>query len=250
MGRMTVEFDPLALLGPLDRSKEQIIPGRDSNYWLEFHLAFYRYAEARARGDVLDLGCGYGYGSELLSRKAGSVTGLDYHAPAIEHNRSRHTAPNLRFVEHDANTPLPFPDSSFDLVVSSEVIEHIDRRRELLGEIVRVGRPGGYLILKTPNAVSVAPESNPHHHHTYTLEEFRSEIKSAFPEAEVYYWVPKTEVKQQVIDFPVKREARGFEDPIPSEQALLVYLLTTPCVVPTGSGDVRGDLLAVCPIPK
>ncbi|MCG3199421.1 MAG: class I SAM-dependent methyltransferase [Candidatus Omnitrophica bacterium] len=248
MGRVTIEFDPLTLFGPLDRSKEQIVPGHDSNYWLEFHLAFYRYAEPRARGDVLDLGCGYGYGSELLSRKAKSVTGLDYHHPAIEYNRSHYSAPNLRFVEHDANTPLPFPDSSFDLVVSSEVLEHIDRRHDLLREIARVGRRGGHLILKTPNAASAAPESNPHHHHTYSLEEFQDEIRGVFPNAEIYRWVPRTEVKQQVVDFPVKRETGAFGEPFPSEKALLVYFLTTPLVVPVGEGDLVGDLLAVCPI--
>jgi SAM-dependent methyltransferase len=248
MPQATFSFDPNGLLGRLDRSKEQIIPGHDSKYWLEFHLAFYRYAEVRARGDVLDIGCGYGYGSHFLSAKAKSVTGIDYHPPAIAYAAERYQAPNLKFLQHDANNRLPFEDASFDLVVSSEVLEHIRSQRELLLEIDRVGRRGGYAIIKTPHALNDPKNLNPHHQHVFGLEEYRELMTSIFPGAEIYFWVQESAVRHQVIDLPIEHETRSFGEPIPSDKAVLLYTLTTPKVLKTSDSDGRGaDLLAVCP---
>ena len=62
MSIVQMQIDTRQLTGTLDRSKEQLIPGHDSEYWLEFHLTFYRFAEQLCGGNVLDIGCGYGYG--------------------------------------------------------------------------------------------------------------------------------------------------------------------------------------------
>lgn len=51
----------------------------------------------------------------------------------------------------DLTRGLPYPDKSFDLVVLTEVIEHLENHRAALGEVARVLRPGGHLILTTPN---------------------------------------------------------------------------------------------------
>ena len=51
----------------------------------------------------------------------------------------------------DLTRGLPYPDESFDLVVLTEVIEHLENHRAALGEVARVLRPGGHLILTTPN---------------------------------------------------------------------------------------------------
>jgi SAM-dependent methyltransferase len=51
----------------------------------------------------------------------------------------------------DLTRELPYPDQSFDLVVLTEVIEHLENHRSALGEVARVLRPGGHLILTTPN---------------------------------------------------------------------------------------------------
>lgn len=247
MPEISFQFDPLPLLGRLDRSKEQVVPGHDSKYWVTFHLAFYRYAMPRARGRVLDIGCGYGYGSALLAGVAARVDGIDFHAPAIASARREYPADNLHFHHHDANTRLPFEDGVFDLVVSSEVLEHIHHQEGLLNEIKRVTRLGGSVILKTPNALNEAKDSNPHHAHTFTLDEFREMVTAVFPNSAVYYWVQRYELQHQMIDLPMQYEVKNFDDPYPSEKALLLYTITTPKVIATDESDGAGcDLLAVC----
>ena len=250
---VTYRFDTKTLSGRLDRTKEQIIPGHDSRYWLEFHLAFYRYAALRAKGaDVLDIGCGYGYGSHLLSKTARSVTGIDFHPPAIAFAKEQYLVPNLSYREHDANLPLPFEDGSFDLIVSSEVIEHMHKQNELIEEIARVGRPGGHVIIKTPNIVNDPGGQNPHHEHIFSLKEFRDLMTSVFPQTEVYLWCQRVHVKDVVVEFPLSTEVREFGDPNPSDNAMLLYTQTIPELIePVSNGEnPRGDLLAVSTITK
>ena len=250
MAEFNFSFDTRVLSGRLDRTKEQIIPGHDSRYWLEFHLAFYRYANARARDkDALDIGCGYGYGSHLLSEHARLVTGIDYHPPAIAYAREHYQSPNLTFLRHDANTPLPFPDRSFDLIVSSEVLEHIEKQEDLIREVARVGRPGGHAIIKTPHVVLDPHNTNPHHHHTFTLEEYRNLMISVFPKAEIFLWRQRVEIKNRVVEFPLPYSIDRFGDANPSDKAILLYAETKPEILEPGSeSDPRADLLAVCPM--
>jgi 2-polyprenyl-3-methyl-5-hydroxy-6-metoxy-1,4-benzoquinol methylase len=251
VAEVTYRFDTKVLSGRLDRTKEQIVPGHDSRYWLEFHLAFYRYARFRAKGaDVLDIGCGYGYGSHLLSEEAESVAGIDFHPPAVAYAKEHYVGPNLSYQEHDANNPLPFEDNSFDLVVSSEVIEHIQRQKELVEEIARVGRPGGHVIVKTPNIVNDPGGVNPHHDHIFSLDELRDLMTAVFPRTQVYLWCQKIQTRDLIVEFPLSEEVREFGDPNPSDKAVLLYTQTVPELVePVAGGDnPRGDLLAVCTI--
>jgi SAM-dependent methyltransferase len=249
MAEVNYRFDTKLLSGRLDRSEEQIVPGHDSRYWLEFHLSFYRYAALRAEGaDVLDIGCGYGYGSNLLSAKAKSVTGIDYHPPAVEYAQSHYQAENLKYLRHNANEPLPFEDNSFDLVVSSEVLEHIERQEDLVREVKRVGRNSGCAIIKTPCSVMDPGNTNPHHEHVFSLDEYRELMTSVFPKAEVFLWKQKIMIRQEVVEYPFPLGIDKFGDPNPSDKALLLFSETVPEVVePVPGGDQRGDLLAVCP---
>ena len=98
-------------------------------------------------GDVLDFGAGTGQFT-LRLRNAGryrSVTGADL-LPRAD------TAPaDLRWVQGDLNDRLPVGDRSFDLIVAAEVIEHLENPRAMCREIFRLLRPGGRLVLSTPN---------------------------------------------------------------------------------------------------
>jgi len=249
MQEMNLTFDPSVLFGTLDRTKEQIIPGLDSQYWVEFHLAFYRYAEVRARGDVLDIGCGYGYGAHLLARRAKTVIGIDAHLPAVQYAKQNYILDNLSFLHHDANLPAPFEARSFDLITSSEVIEHIQRQRELLGELRRIGRHGGTVILKTPQLGDAPDDNNPHHHHVFEMNEFQILIQEFFPRADFYYWKQTSQIQTSLIDLNLQTRINEFSDPVPSDKALLVYATTTPRIQKAEPGEqVTGDLLAICPI--
>jgi SAM-dependent methyltransferase len=108
--------------------------------------------EAMVRGyvapkaSVLDLGCGRGGVVELISRDVELAAGLDPDFASLA-SHSASGMPILRGVgEH-----LPFTSSSFDLVVSVWVLEHLKVPSTVFGEVRRVLRPGGHFIFLTPN---------------------------------------------------------------------------------------------------
>ncbi len=117
---------------------------------------WHRYAFARpfATGKaVLDVASGEGYGSALLSTVAAHVHGVDIDAAAVSQASTKYSAcTNLRFVQASC-TAVPFADRSFDLITSFETIEHIDGESQvrMLEEFDRLLRPGGIVILSSPN---------------------------------------------------------------------------------------------------
>jgi len=112
--------------------------------WFAFQLA-----RLSVRGeDVLDVGCGSGHFSRIVADLGGRPVPLDLSQNLLAH--VQHTFP--RCVRADAIS-LPFRDATFGLVVSSECIEHTAEPLMAIREMVRVLRPGGKLVLSTPNAI-------------------------------------------------------------------------------------------------
>lgn len=99
--------------------------------------------------DVLEIGCSRGYFTQKLLNKARRAYGVDVNAELVQ-SAKRHY-PVVDFRTLDANDPLPFEDGMFDAVVMLEVYEHVDSRKKLIDEVARVLKPGGILILSTPN---------------------------------------------------------------------------------------------------
>jgi SAM-dependent methyltransferase len=153
------------------------------------HLHRYHFAKGLVSGcRVLDVACGEGYGSWILSQSASEVTGVDIAPDAVAHARERYVAPNINFVEASA-AKLPFEDGVFDVVVSFETIEHHDLHQEMMSEIKRVLRKDGTLIISSPNKqyYSIEPGyQNPFHVKELFREEFVDLIKSYFANAVLF----------------------------------------------------------------
>ena len=96
---------------------------------------------------VLDLGCAFGYGTRILCRKY-HVWGRDLSADYVA--RARKLLPELNFTCGGADC-LPYPDAFFDGIVLLDVLEHVPNEAAVVSEIARVLRPGGELIVSTPN---------------------------------------------------------------------------------------------------
>lgn len=104
--------------------------------------------DARPGLRILDLGCYKGDVSRELLRLGNQVSSCDLIA-----YEGTESLPDFRQV--DANFPLPFGDQMFDAIISTDVIEHLENPTNLLRECSRILKPGGRLVLSTPNVGSV-----------------------------------------------------------------------------------------------
>ncbi len=138
----------------------------------------YEFAQAYIQGKrVLDVGCGNGYGTALMAKSALEIVGLDYDAETVEQNKKAYgSISNISFKQAFI-PPVPFEAESFDVITAFQFIEHIESRKEFLKECLRVLKPGGSLLVTTPNAVKSLAR-NPFHVHEYTFAEMDSELKS------------------------------------------------------------------------
>ncbi|MBM3144766.1 MAG: class I SAM-dependent methyltransferase [Chloroflexi bacterium] len=103
-------------------------------------------AGERVRGRALENGCGVGMYVEKLSAHCGEVIGLEY-----DFERAVAAHENSPHIVSAACEYLPFLEGTFDLILSHEVIEHVEDDRAAIAEMVRALRPGGRLVLFCPN---------------------------------------------------------------------------------------------------
>jgi len=98
------------------------------------HLHRYLFATQFVKNKVvLDLGCGEGYGSYILSKVAKRVLGIDIDEKSIKHASSRYIRENLEFLQGSA-TEIPIDgEEIFDVVVCFEVLEYISEHEKMLG---------------------------------------------------------------------------------------------------------------------
>jgi SAM-dependent methyltransferase len=159
-------------------TSERLIPqrarSRDDHLMVLRHVFAYEFARRTLSGcgPVLDLGCGEGYGTALLSEAVREIVGLDVDEAAIGRAARQYASANCRFRRYDGEQ-LPFEDAAFDAVVSFQVIEHVPGDRLYVSALSRVLKPGGQLILTTPNAANrLKPGGRPWNR--FHLREYRA----------------------------------------------------------------------------
>jgi SAM-dependent methyltransferase len=136
---------------------ERMVPGNNASPHMIQHIARYLWAMARVRGcRVIDLGCGDGYGSELLSWVCPEVIGIDIDEGALTAARARYQHP--QFYVGDLTDPTSIPQGQ--VAVCFEVIEHLPDPKKLLAAVSeRVPR----LLMSVPNPLVSGSHINPHH---------------------------------------------------------------------------------------
>ncbi len=169
---------------------ERTLPGvAAENYWFQRHLVAYNYLLDRVEGKrVLDLGCGEGYGVDLLASRAAEVVGVDLAPEAVYHARKTYRRPNLRFLYMDIFN-LQLEDNSYDVVCSLQVLEHLHQPERFMKEARRVLKPGGICVITTPNRLIISPGRdtpiNPFHIFEFDRGQFEEFMRGFFPEVEV-----------------------------------------------------------------
>jgi len=137
---------------------------------------------SRARGGhVLDIGCSQGIACLLLAREGVRCTGVDTRDDAIAYARAeaaREPAAVQALLEYRAadGTRLEFEESSFDVALLGEVIEHLVQPERVLAEAARVLKPGGRVIITTPFGVMPDPD----HKQTFFFSSFLPLVEAHF----------------------------------------------------------------------
>lgn len=147
----------------------------------------HRYCLARdycAGRDVLDVASGEGYGAALLAGVARSVVAVELDDASVRHAVASYCGglSNLMFRQGDA-LAMPVEAASMDVVVSFETIEHLPDVGRFLDEIQRVLRPGGLLLISTPDRTvysAAGSDPNPYHVLEMNAAEFRDTLAARF----------------------------------------------------------------------
>lgn len=151
------------------------------NVIFQRHLVAYNEAAKVVKGNVLEIGCGEGYGIEWLAPKAEKYTAIDKFPTDISLY-----AKGMQHVSFQQMSipPIQFDSDSFDAIVTFQVIEHIEDDEGMVKEMQRVLKPGGILVLTTPN-IKMSLTRNPWHVREYTVAQLRDLLKKYFSKVEM-----------------------------------------------------------------
>lgn len=167
---------------------ERFVPEVHGNIELE-HLHRYLLACKLAAGKVvLDIASGEGYGSAMLAKTANKVIGVDISNEAIMHAQEKYQAENLSFRLGSCSA-IPLEDGSVDMVVSFETIEHHNEHDAMMREIKRVLRPGGVLVISSPDKLEFSDKPgtvNPHHVKELYSDEFKKLLGTYFKNQSIF----------------------------------------------------------------
>ena len=174
-----------------NNTKDQSLPWTGERYLPEVHgvieiehLHRYLLAKHLSQGmRVLDIACGEGYGSALLSQTAEMVIGVDISPEAVIHAQEKYKGNTNLEYRIGSCSAIPLESNSVDLVVSFETIEHHAEHELMMAEIKRVLRPGGMLVMSSPDKFEYSDKpgsSNPYHVKELYRSEFISLIEMYF----------------------------------------------------------------------
>lgn len=154
--------------------------GHDPSEQVIYNRCFFAYvaASGMTKGDIIELGSGEGYGIQLLAPLAHRYLAVD----KFDTDISGHT--NVEFRKQLLPSLEGIAGNSFDFAVTFQVIEHIQNDKAFISEIHRVLKPGGLLLLTTPNRL-MSLTRNPWHIREYTSDELAGLLSSTFKSVEM-----------------------------------------------------------------
>ncbi|CAI3704967.1 Methyltransferase domain-containing protein [Clostridium neonatale] len=177
----------------MDFTGERLVLGKKGIEQLEMeHLHRYNIISDLVKDKiVLDIACGTGYGSHILSQNAKYVYGVDISKETIDYCNENYKQDNLSYMEGSISE-IPIEDNSIDVIVSFETIEHVteELQEQFLREIPRVLKEDGVLIISTPDKkiYSDIPQyTNEFHIKEFYKEEFKNFLSEVFKNVKFYY---------------------------------------------------------------
>ncbi|MCX5493264.1 methyltransferase domain-containing protein [Kaistia dalseonensis] len=208
MNRSTFKFPHPEQVMPFDG--ERYTSGIEGTIQREHYHRYLFALRYCADFNVLDVASGEGYGSFLLGQVARSVIGVDIDQKTVDFANKNYISERVSYRRGDA-TKLPIDDHSVDVVVSFETIEHFAGQSEFIAEIDRVLRPGGIVIMSSPNREIYSDAQdyqNPFHVHELNRQEFVDLLSTRFPHVRLF---EQAAVIGSVILPPPGEQAGGVE---------------------------------------
>lgn len=158
-----------------DTRNEERIEVNEDKYWAGCQLSFhYELAMTYIKDwmKVLDIACGDGYGTRILAQRCREIYGADIDKNIIAYNRENLSDMNIRYDIEDV-TNLSYQDNEFDAITSMETLEHVNVQK-YFEELYRVLKPGGILIISTPQNLLGRIPITPAHLREYSMDELKN----------------------------------------------------------------------------
>jgi len=181
------------MVAPSDISKAdndvRFVPEGKSNFSSIAHLSRYKWVIGEfdlCEKDILDFGCGSGYGVYMLAREARNVVGIDYSATAIDYAKREFQSDNVTYFCCDATTDdaiAVINRKDFDIVLSFDVIEHIEKYFDYLDNIRQLVSDRGIAIIGCPNRLQTFAWNrcwNPYHFQEFSPYQFEKVLSQYF----------------------------------------------------------------------
>ena len=189
---------------------ERVIPGVSANFLYREALARYEFALQliTSHKKVLDLACGTGYGSALLS-KTNTVVAVDRDREAIAFARE-HFGKDVQFTIGDVEKGNK-KWGTFDAICAFEIIEHLEKPEIFLKNAFQLLKPNGIMILSTPNAEIPVPQNSTkskYHTKEFTRGEFEQILKKVFNNVELFGQRKDAIAKKAFEEFMKSQSAR------------------------------------------
>jgi ubiquinone/menaquinone biosynthesis C-methylase UbiE len=213
----------------LGKTGERMVPDIHSGSLMYAeHISRYTAAQKLVKDKVvLDIASGSGYGTQTLAKYAKKVYGVDIDKDSVAYANSKYGGDNIEFKVGDGEL-IPLPDSSVDIAITFETIEHIKDYKKFVQELKRVVKPDGLVIVSTPNDLEFA-EGNHYHLHEFEEKELYGLLKRYFKNIDSYYQATWKYVaigsRQSVLDKgKVTYEIENYSSTLP-KQCLYFYMI-------------------------
>lgn len=181
----------------MEYTGERVVPElmNPKNGMLKEHIARYEFASTYCKGKVLDLGCGVGYGIEILldldeEREIEQIVGIDWDQESIAYAREMYGYQKASFFQGDIRDEnIVDQVGIFDTITCYEVIEHLHEDHLVMENIAKMLKKDGVLLISTPFGKGKGkPCASPFHVHQYLEKEFMEILEVHF-DVEMYHQV-------------------------------------------------------------
>jgi len=148
-----------------------------------YHLVRYKFVKGflKPTDDVLDIACGTGYGTRMLSDFCNTATGVDINGDTIDYAIQNYGGDNRKYLQ---GSILDY-EGQYDIIASFETLEHIGEEEGIIAieNLKKCLKPNGILIISTPKKLPLEERSEgraKYHEYEYSYEDFTSLLNKSF----------------------------------------------------------------------